>query len=263
MPLPGYPKPTGTYILDTDASLYSVGAVLSQEQDGKEVPLAFTSNVLSESQCKYCTTKKELLAIVIYTKRFRHYLFGGDFKIRTDHAALKWLLNFREADGLMGRWLSHLSELGVTNDTIIHRRGSKHVNADALSRRPVRKCHRADCPKCTDAPEEAVPVASVTCEEFEPDIAQAQHDDRGLRTIIQRIKDRKGKPEWPQLSAESIETRKILSWWSQLTVEDEVLCRRYQPPGKRKPILQIIAPPSTRARILEQTHGDILARRGP
>ena len=64
-----YPDVEGEYILDTDASAYSIGAALSQVQGGREVPLAFASNTLSHAQQNYCTTKRELLAVVAYTKK--------------------------------------------------------------------------------------------------------------------------------------------------------------------------------------------------
>ena len=73
---------------------------------------------------------------------------GGDFTIRTDHSSLKWLLNFKEAEGMMGRWLAHLSEFGLSNTQMEHRSGAKHLNADALSRIPVRLCQRIDCTDC-------------------------------------------------------------------------------------------------------------------
>ena len=87
-PVLKYPNENDMFILDTDASNDSIGAVLSQVQDGKEVPLAFASNSLSKTQRNYCTTKRELLAIVVYTKKFRHYLYGGNFILQTDHSSL-------------------------------------------------------------------------------------------------------------------------------------------------------------------------------
>ena len=147
-PVLKYPNEKDMFILDNDASNDSIGAVLSQVQDGKEVPLAFASNSLSKTQRNYCTTKRELLAIVVYTKKFRHYLYGGNFILRTDHSSLRWLLNFKEADGMMGRWMSSLSELGIENTQIEHRSGVKHINADCLSRRPIRCCARVDCEDC-------------------------------------------------------------------------------------------------------------------
>ena len=102
----------------------------------------------SKTQRNYCTTKRELLAVVVYTKKYRHYLYGGNFVIRTDHSSLRWLLNFKEADGMMGRWMAHLSELGLANAQIEHRSGAKHINADCLSRRPIRRCPREDCDDC-------------------------------------------------------------------------------------------------------------------
>ena len=77
-----------TFILDTDASLYAIGAVLSQLQDGQERVLAYASKTLSDAQRAYCTTKWELLAVVYFTKHFQQYLAGQHFKLRTDHASL-------------------------------------------------------------------------------------------------------------------------------------------------------------------------------
>ena len=79
-PVLRYPNETDLFILDTDASNDSIGAVLSQVQNGVEVPLAFASNSLSKTQRNYCTTKRELLAVVVYTKKYRHYLYGGNFR---------------------------------------------------------------------------------------------------------------------------------------------------------------------------------------
>jgi hypothetical protein len=52
----------GIFIPETDASNEAIGAVLSQEIDGKERPIAFASRTLTKPERRYCVTRKELLA---------------------------------------------------------------------------------------------------------------------------------------------------------------------------------------------------------
>ncbi|GFX99504.1 retrovirus-related Pol polyprotein from transposon 412 [Trichonephila clavipes] len=87
------------FILDTDASNESVGAVLSQEIDGQERVVAYWSKCLSKPERNYCVTRKEILAIVKAIEHFHHYLYGQKFLLRTDHASLTWLMNFRNTEG--------------------------------------------------------------------------------------------------------------------------------------------------------------------
>ncbi|GFV91653.1 hypothetical protein TNCV_4762181 [Trichonephila clavipes] len=94
-----YPQPDKPFILDTDASNESVGAVLSQEIDGQERVVAYWSKCLSKPERNYCVTRKELLAIVKAIEHFHHYLYGQKFLLRTDHASLTWLMNFRNTEG--------------------------------------------------------------------------------------------------------------------------------------------------------------------
>ena len=70
-----FPNSTDMYILDTDASTSTIGVALSQLQNGEEKVINFASRVLSSAQRKYCT-RKELLAIVTFTRQFRRYLLG-------------------------------------------------------------------------------------------------------------------------------------------------------------------------------------------
>lgn len=58
---------------DTDASDKCIGAELSQVQDGIENTICFASKVLTPQHRKYCTTRKELLSIVVFTRQFRHF----------------------------------------------------------------------------------------------------------------------------------------------------------------------------------------------
>ncbi|GFV16328.1 retrovirus-related Pol polyprotein from transposon 412 [Trichonephila clavipes] len=128
-----YPQPDKPFILDTDASNESVGAVLSQEIDGQERVVAYWSKCLSKPERNYCVTRKKLLAIVKAIEHFHHYLYGQKFLLRTDHASLTWLMNFRNTEGQVARWIQRLNEYYFD---IRHRKGSSHGNADALSRRP-------------------------------------------------------------------------------------------------------------------------------
>ncbi|BHF75063.1 hypothetical protein SprV_0501815700 [Sparganum proliferum] len=61
------------FVLDTDASDVAIGAVLSQQQtDGLEHPLIFASQTLTKPERNYSTTRKELLAVVTFVKKFHH-----------------------------------------------------------------------------------------------------------------------------------------------------------------------------------------------
>ena len=127
------PNATDPFILDTDASNKSVGAELIQIQEGEERAVAYGSLTLTPEQHKYCTTRKELLTIIRFSRQLRHYLLGRHFTVRTDHNSLTWLMNFKEPQGQLARWLEELSQF---NMEIQHRPGKKHTNADALSRIP-------------------------------------------------------------------------------------------------------------------------------
>ena len=130
-PVLAYRNAKDQFILDTDASDLAIGAVLSQVQDGKERPISFASKALNSKQKQYCTTRKELLAVVAFTQHYEHYLLGRPFLIRTDHASLAWLMRFKKIGGQLCRWLEYLSRFAYT---IQHHSGDKHSNADGLSR---------------------------------------------------------------------------------------------------------------------------------
>ena len=126
-----FPDPDYTFILDCDASDHSIGCELSQCVDGVERVIAFGSRTMTPEQRRYCTTRKELLAVITFTRQFRHYLLGRPFVCRTDHSSLTWLLTFRNVEGQLARWMEELSQYDIT---IQHRPGKRHVNADTMSR---------------------------------------------------------------------------------------------------------------------------------
>ena len=160
-PVLGYPSATGQYTLDTDASDHATGAVLSQEQNGQEIVIAYFSKALTKEERNYCITRKELLAVVQAVQHFRHYIYGTPTILRTDNAAVSWLRNLKDPAKQMARWLEHLETFDLK---VVHRPGRKHGNADALSRRPCKQCGQHDT-DLQDKNDQLLPVTEVTAEE--------------------------------------------------------------------------------------------------
>jgi transposase InsO family protein len=150
----GFPRDGGQFILDTDACDISIGAVLSQVQEGVPRVISYGSRTLNKAERNYCVTDRELLAVKFFCDYYRQYLLGYSFLIRTDHQALRWLFSLKEPKNRIARWLECLSQYEFT---IEHRPGKSHGNADGMSRCPdIQNCEcKVDeplscgpCPKC-------------------------------------------------------------------------------------------------------------------
>uniref|UniRef100_A0A146M1A3 RNA-directed DNA polymerase n=2 Tax=Lygus hesperus TaxID=30085 RepID=A0A146M1A3_LYGHE len=131
-PVLAYPDFSKPFILATDGSKEGLGCVLSQVIDGVEHPVAYASRRTSHAEERsYCATDLELAALVYGIDQFRHYLWGVEFTVITDHSALRYLNTHRDLNSRLTRWALKLSEFRFT---IQHKAGAAHSNADALSR---------------------------------------------------------------------------------------------------------------------------------
>ena len=85
--------PDHPIIVETDASDYALGAILSIQTDSGEVhPVAFHSRTFSAPELNYDTHDKELLAIFDAFRVWQHYLEGSSTPIDvvTDHKNLEY-----------------------------------------------------------------------------------------------------------------------------------------------------------------------------
>lgn len=68
-------------IVETDASDFVLGAILSQRHGGTLHPCAFHSRKFTSAEVNYDTANKGLLAIVDSFKRWRRYLEGAKYQV--------------------------------------------------------------------------------------------------------------------------------------------------------------------------------------
>lgn len=99
--LPDFEKP---FVLETDARFTGISAVLMHDNH----PIAFVSKALANKHLSLSAYDKELMFIVHAVERWRHYLIGRHFTIKTDHQSLKYLIKQRLHNDIHFCWLSKL-----------------------------------------------------------------------------------------------------------------------------------------------------------
>lgn len=92
------------FVIETDASGFRIGVLLSQ----KQWPIAYFSQSLSNRAWLNFVYERELVAIVLEVQRWRRYLLGKTVTVRTDQRALKHLLEQREIQLEYQKWLIKL-----------------------------------------------------------------------------------------------------------------------------------------------------------
>ena len=83
-------------VMETDASDFAIGAVLSQQVEGRLHPVAFHSRKMDKAKINYDIHDKEMLAVVSAFKEWRRYLEGARFQIivYTDHKNLEYFNSY-------------------------------------------------------------------------------------------------------------------------------------------------------------------------
>ncbi|KAH7548622.1 reverse transcriptase [Bipolaris maydis] len=121
--------------VETDASDYALGAVLSQQcTDKKWRPVFYHSRKFSGAELNYDVHDKELLGVVDAFEQWEVYLLGlpDTIEVFTDHQNLTSFMTTKKLNRRQVRWAETLAQFDFK---ITHRAGTLNGAADALSRR--------------------------------------------------------------------------------------------------------------------------------
>ncbi|KAJ1208721.1 hypothetical protein NDU88_004104 [Pleurodeles waltl] len=130
-----HPDANQPFIVEADASDVAIGAVLSQrnKDTGQLHPVAYMSRKLNEAEQNYVIAEKELLAIRVTFKEWRHHLLGAKYTVTvyTDHRNLQFMSSTRLLTPRQLRWMLFFAKFDFV---VTFRPGKDNRKADDLSR---------------------------------------------------------------------------------------------------------------------------------
>lgn len=202
------------FVIQTDASAYGIGAVLTQNcPDLGERVICYLSRSLTKQERKYTTTERECLAVLWSIERLRPYVEGTHFTVVTDHWSLCWLNNLKDPTGRLARWAIRLQQYSFD---LVHRKGKEHVVPDMLSR--------------------SVPIMEpIDIKRTNPELSANQITDRWYSNMLTKIQtDPLHYPNWRIVG--SILYKYVEHKFPDLSEEDDNW-KRVIPKEERKEIL--------------------------
>ena len=235
------------FILETDASNFGVGGVLSQLINNEIHPIAYFSKHLSKTEKNYSTTERELLAIVLTIEHFRQFLYGTHFVVWTDHQPLKYILKIKEPAARLLRWIIRLSNYDFE---IRYKRGLTNGNADALSRLTIETDENET--------EEEIVINFIIADVDM--LNDNQKDDPDIKWMYD-LKVQAFQENKHHIVVENFENksrRSLYAQWNRLKLINGTLYRAWtiSNQDKHKLIFQYVVPFDQRLHILQSAHDD-------
>ena len=244
------------FVVEIDASYQGLGAVLSQEQEGRRRPIAFASRGLRNTERNmnnYSSMKLEFLALKwAVTEKFREYLLGHSFTVYTDNNPLSYVQTTAKLAAVEQRWASQLAQF---NFTIKYRPGPSNRNADALSRLPTREevGHPPSPP--TPGPDDQAQALGITAgpTRTPTELRTLQLADPALGALW-RLWDLGRPPTDGERREADAETKDLIGQWPRLEERDGVLYRAIYLPPSRTLTKQLLLPTALRTEVLRHLH---------
>ena len=117
--------------MQTNVSNKTIRAIVFQQG----IFLDYYSRKLTPAEANYTTGDKEMFAVVVALKYWRHLTQGARYKmfVHTDHKGLKFFLETKQLSPKQVRWLK---ELACYDFAIKYIKKENNVGADALNRKP-------------------------------------------------------------------------------------------------------------------------------
>lgn len=278
-PVLGYADFTKPFVVHTDASTEGLGAVLYQEQKGRDRVIAYASRGLRKSEKHYPAHKLEFLCLKwAITEKFHDYLYGNKFSVLTDNNPLTYVLSSAKLDATGHRWLAALN---TYHFTIKYKTGKSNSDADGLSRRPqgnveldsdavkaicqAYTVNRDTCPYVetvlvTDIPKLPNEDISNASQDFGStdfgyvNWSYEQSHDRHIGRVLSFVKDQYC-PSKNELNQEDPEVVKYFRHWKNLTLKNGILYRKTN--FDNQEIKQLVLPTKFRDTVLNCLHDQV------
>ncbi|XP_043216447.1 uncharacterized protein K02A2.6-like [Amphibalanus amphitrite] len=233
-PALGMFDPALATVLTTDASDVGAGACVTQiDASGSPRVIAYASKSFSPAERNYSTVEKEALAVVWACEKFRHYLWGRKFTLRTDHQALCTIFGPKGSTRVgrrVARWEARLLEFSFDVEYV---RSERNTVADGLSRLPVAETW---WPDDDDLQIAALTVAAAISEEELSDASAADECLSVVRGYVSR--------QWPRRREVDPRAAGFFQVRDELSVHGQLLLR-----GDR-----LVVPAALRERVLTNAH---------
>ena len=153
--------------------------------------MPFIVKCLKGKPYNYPLMKKELLALVTVVHKWRPYLLGRPFIIKTDQQSLKYILEQRIATTAQQKWLTKL--LGYLF-VVEYKQGSENKVADALSRRSDVAVVDVDQSIVGVEPPSSLCLISFPCLSWIEELKASYQSDPTMQSLFQQLQDDSTKP---------------------------------------------------------------------
>lgn len=256
-PVLSMPLPDTPFVIQTDASLVGIGAVLAQRlgtgSDGHERVLGYISRALDKAERNYSATERECLAVIWAISAFDHYVYGQHFIVETDHEPLKWLLAIPQPKGRLARWTTLLQQYTFE---VAYRPGNANGNADALSRLPRDATPRATTTiESIAALSDAAPATTAAANANSEHFAAKQRRDPYLAPLIKFLESKVTPPE-PSVA------RRVTACAPFYALDDHnrlVILPSKDAKQHRRASQRLVVPEALKPRVLADHHDDTTA----